>query len=96
MPRTQQGTTFEQGIISNATQQLAQTAQYRDTCILLDTGSTFSCVNNKDMLVDIKKEKRMLRGFTNAESGHRDYTHTQATCQDGTEYGITLRLSLTS
>ena len=64
------------GKISEAAQRIARSGRYGDTDILLDTGSPFSCIRNKKMLVGLKKVTTPLIGYTNGgnmvykEKGH--------------------------
>ena len=43
---------------------------YRDTDILLDTGSTMSVFNNPKMLVNIRKSEKTMRAYSNG--GYQD------------------------
>ena len=42
-----------------------KSSRYLDTDILLDTGSTFSVFKNQDMLLNVRKNGRTLKAFTN-------------------------------
>ena len=45
---------------------------YRDTDMLLDTGSTVSVIKNAGMLINIREATHNLRVYTNG--GHQDST----------------------
>ena len=51
--------------VNEQEQHFAKHNGYDDTCILIDTGSTFSVIKNEKMLIDIHKSKRTLRSITN-------------------------------
>ena len=46
--------------------------RYKDTAILIDTGSTCSVFHNKNMLSNVRKSRNKLHGYTNG--GHQDST----------------------
>ena len=48
----------------------ANSGNYKDTYILLDTGSTASVFNNPRMLINIRGSKNTMRAYSNG--GHQD------------------------
>ena len=46
--------------------------KYKDTDILIDTGSTFSVLKNPQMILNIKESERKMKAYTNG--GRQDFT----------------------
>lgn len=75
----QRGEEYEKEYISAAASRAASTGRYSTRDILLDTGSTCSVFNNKQMLIDVKKNRTKMRAYSNG--GHQDSSIKRGTAR---------------